>query len=535
MNDGQPQVHLRINVRAMALAQYLIVSVMMACAGITLVEVGERLLAEWQGDFVVFLCFLVTLEAMYSRRISRQFSFPTGEWILFHLGEVLLLMIVIKATLYQVRGWGQLQTDLQSMNGDFLYTLFGGEFMFVGVILAVVWFAGRAFSDELALLEVDERTIKLDEEGGFLTSRQDVRKHLANIIMIVGGAMIVLTTLVRVDWQRVSVTAAGASRGLINLILYFLLALVLLSLTQLGLLRMRWVIDDIPVREDLTARWLAFSALFLGMVAVIARILPTRYSIGILSLLGIAFDLFTGLIGLLAFLLITPFMILFNLLLRLLGIKEVTRLNPPDQFQLPPANAQPVLSLSWWDVLRSILFWAVFIAVVGYAILFFLRQHDEFYTKIRQIKGFLWLSAAWKWMTRLFGGIQHQIVSTIETALVRLRNAEKKPVDLKQWKFVNLKKLSPRERVLFYYLALIRRAGEKGLPRHPSETPREYTKSLQARISPDETTSTILLNSITDEFIEARYSNHPIPPEKATLVQAYWQRLQKTLIKLLKS
>src|SRR3990172_6036614 len=31
--------------------------------------------------------------------------------------------------------------------------LVGGEFMFVGLILAVVWFAGRAFSDELALLE----------------------------------------------------------------------------------------------------------------------------------------------------------------------------------------------------------------------------------------------------------------------------------------------------------------------------------------------------------------------------------------------
>jgi hypothetical protein len=119
--------------------------------------------------------------------------------------------------------------------------------------------------------------------------------------------------------------------------------------------------------------------------------------------------------------------------------------------------------------------------------------------------------------------------------LVRLRTGEKKSIDITPRRFINLNKLSPRERVLFYYLALVRRAGEKGLPRDPSETPREYANTLQARISPNEPTSTELLNSITDEFIEARYSNHPIHPDKATLVQVYWQRLQKTLIKRLKS
>jgi hypothetical protein len=282
-------------------------------------------------------------------------------------------------------------------------------------------------------------------------------------------------------------------------------------------------------------RWLAFSALFLGVVAVVAGLLPTRYSIGILSLLGIALDLITGLIMLLLFLLVTPFVLLFNLILRLLGMKELLRQAPPTPFLLPNGENQPLASIPWWDILRSIIFWAVLVSVVGYAIQFYLRQHKELYAHLKHGKAVKWLSEAWSWLITLIRGVQHKIASTIESGLVKLRSTEKRPVDLRPWKFLNLRKLSPRERVQFYYLALVRRAGENGLPRQPSDTPREYASALRARLGTPAPDTPELLNSITNEFIEARYTTHPIHPEQAAAVRNYWQRLQNILRKMLKT
>jgi hypothetical protein len=90
---------------------------------------------------------------------------------------------------------------------------------------------------------------------------------------------------------------------------------------------------------------------------------------------------------------------------------------------------------------------------------------------------------------------------------------------------VNLRRLSPRQRVQFFYLAMVRRGGEAGVGRQPLHTPYEYAIILREGRPEvkDEVTG------LTEEFVEARYSRREIALEEARLVQRYWDRIKRAL------
>ena len=92
-------------------------------------------------------------------------------------------------------------------------------------------------------------------------------------------------------------------------------------------------------------------------------------------------------------------------------------------------------------------------------------------------------------------------------------------------RFVNPRKLSPRQQVQFFYLAMLRRSGERGLPRRAAQTPYEYARTLKSQLlDVDED-----VTAMTDEFIEARYSRHEITPEKVGLVRRAWEHIKQAL------
>ncbi len=63
------------------------------------------------------------------------------------------------------------------------------------------------------------------------------------------------------------------------------------------------------------------------------------------------------------------------------------------------------------------------------------------------------------------------------------------------------------------------------MPRRPAQTPIEYARHLQQRVPEvDEEVA-----ALTSEFIEARYSQHAIEPERVNAVQHYWARIKAAL------
>jgi hypothetical protein len=85
--------------------------------------------------------------------------------------------------------------------------------------------------------------------------------------------------------------------------------------------------------------------------------------------------------------------------------------------------------------------------------------------------------------------------------------------------------LNPRQKVLFFYLAMIRRGSESGVPRRPDQTPSEYSSILEEKVSdvsPE-------VDGLTEAFSEARYSQHPVEEARAGQVKTYWERIRLKL------
>ena len=90
---------------------------------------------------------------------------------------------------------------------------------------------------------------------------------------------------------------------------------------------------------------------------------------------------------------------------------------------------------------------------------------------------------------------------------------------------IRLRSLDSRRQIYFYYLALIRRGGEQGVPRKPSQTPDEYAVALEKALP----AAAEDIDSITQAFVEARYSRGEVHPGDVDLVRATWGRIRRAL------
>jgi hypothetical protein len=95
------------------------------------------------------------------------------------------------------------------------------------------------------------------------------------------------------------------------------------------------------------------------------------------------------------------------------------------------------------------------------------------------------------------------------------------------WRIFRVHSLSPRQQVLFYFQALLRKAEQSGIRRRKAETPYEYGRALEAsmpEVKPN-------LEPFIDTFVEARYSLHPISDEQAGRAHRLWRDLRKVILR----
>ena len=90
---------------------------------------------------------------------------------------------------------------------------------------------------------------------------------------------------------------------------------------------------------------------------------------------------------------------------------------------------------------------------------------------------------------------------------------------------IRLRSLDPRRQIYFFYLAMLRRGGEQGVPRQPSQTPAEYAAALEKTLPASEED----IHSITQAFVEARYSRRKVDSSEADFVRATWGRIRRAL------
>ena len=140
------------------------------------------------------------------------------------------------------------------------------------------------------------------------------RQRLMAVVFGCGAVLMFLTALSRIDLraffanqgiQQAKLSSLAGGGG--GTLLYFLFGLALLSQAHYITLNTRWFLQGVPVSRKIASRWALYSLGFLFLVVLVASMLPTNYSLGLLSVLGYLLDILLVLLSLIVWIVFAVF------------------------------------------------------------------------------------------------------------------------------------------------------------------------------------------------------------------------------------
>ncbi len=525
------------NQQLYAIVSTIIVSLMMACLGITLVLFVSKLVPGMSANYLPILGFLFALEQLSSFKKTKRFLIFSRSWFIYQFTQWVFILLVLKIVLLIAKPPESFRLIIQLWQLDFFTYFFDSDYIFAVIFILVIWIVCGYFAILLDEMSLKELLIKYETISVAPIYKPPVRERLLGLIFALGFIQVMLTALLRINLrmllagdlknlavQPLPYLAAGAW----NVLLYFLLGLVLMSISQFTRLNARWHFQKIEITPQLGMRWATYSILFIVFLSVVASLLPTDYSLGFLSVLGYIIRYIVDFLLYIFGFIFSLVIVFFNLLLSLMGLTPQSQVSLPSrEFSSPepPMDTDASTVYPWLEVVKSLLFWMVFLGVIGFSVYQFFRQHEGIWSAIHRTPGFSWLTRIFQWLLGGFRRVNKRLFQAVEVRIQRFRRRREKSFLSKVPRFLNLRKLSPRQRVYFFFMAMIRRGGESGIRRQESQTPYEYAGRLEGRI-PDVDHD---VNSLTTAFVEARYSQRDIDEDEAGLVKRSWEKIRSAL------
>jgi hypothetical protein len=494
------------------------------------------------------LCFLVAIEGTYTAAWLNNPDSHGVDRLAYRAAEVLLIIVVARVYSWVAFGPGiPAPEDVRLFLTAPLALVVTGGFLTTLVATLVAWWLAVSTGQTLAQLdltvyEINFYTLSLTEQKTkaddrpIQISRDELVRQFFSRWVIVGILMVALAALSTFEVEQfasvanpLAITRLGLGAAMLfALMTYFLAGLWLLSHARLLRMNARWLIDGAAKDVSLDRGWQRGALLVLSLIALVAAFLPIGSTLAISRILSIGLSGLAYLAGRLFALLGYLF---GSVLLALTRNIEQSTVERPEFMPLPPppppAAAPPGQMDPLFGMLVSSAFWALFIALIIGASLFFLRERGYRIEKTR-VQG-IWLTAA-TWLRERWARLTGRARRFNQEWRARL-SAARPPsppgsgTPAARPRFIRLGALPPREQVRYYYLALVRRAGERGIRRGPSETPLEFGRSLKAEL-PDAQDD---VDELTGAFLRARYSPQPIDRVAAGSVKARWNRLKAQL------
>jgi hypothetical protein len=291
----------------------------------------------------------------------------------------------------------------------------------------------------------------------------------------------------------------------------------LISQGQLALMRSRWVLQKTPSAPAVLRNWPVYALIIIVLVGIVAALLPlggTFYLAQILStILGaIYFFLF----GIFRF-----FLTLFLTLLSWLSGEPVEEPPPPQEPmptpQFDPAPPSEAIMPPWAG---GLVFWVFAAILLGYAAYIYFSGKGTNFAWAKRI----WAMLRARWLM-LFGAYQQWQAARIRAQAARAEEALRgNGRGLPDW--LRLRGLDADRQVRYYYLALLHRAEQAGLPRKEAETPFHYAPRLAEQIEADEANRTAIAD-LTDAFVQVRYAGTHVAPDRLAYLKQIWRQLKK--------
>lgn len=523
--------NLRQNQRLVNWAVYAMVAAMMACFMVSVMQVGRALSPTFGGAYLVLLGFFVALEAFTVHRMHKEFSFPELGWFAFYLSEWVVLMLAIKLFQLASHGGAYFLAEINGWRSNFLASFFNSEYQFALVALIIVWVVSLMLAQPVDVLRIDENRLRVEEETGMSEERSEARRQIIDTILFVGVIMVLLTSMLRSDLSAQWFNLPAMRLGVVNVVVYFALGLVLLSLTQFTVLQMRWSVNRVSIHHRLAARWFQYTLAFLGLLAILALMIPTGYARDLLFVLNWILQVLIAILFLIYQLLTLPFVLIGILLGMLAGnpVEQPFEPIPP----VPPMETTPEAPSTFLSMLRAVLITVLLLGLVLFSLVYFFSSRRGQLAGMRRMPFISWLLSVWNALAAWLRGFGQAAADSFREGVQRLRRPTTALPSATPWQYLGLRGLTPRQKVLFYYLAFVRRGGETGIQRRPSQTPSEYAASLSAALRPGEPDASSPANSsediqsITESFLTAQYSRQEITGEQANEVRGIWERLRQ--------
>jgi hypothetical protein len=515
----------QVNAHWSVIANRVLLVGMMVSTAYSIYQFFQFAVPTWNTSYLVVLALFMTFEAMLSHHQSKRTADLDISIGMYYFVEWVVLLLLIKAFLLLRPGQPPLIDMWRTWREDISSLFLDGETLISVTTAFFTWGMTMWYLKDLDEVESEE-TILADRHEGLRSNRYEIRQSIITRFLLIGFFMILITVIVNLDFIALFQGTLSSHRsGAFNIILYFLLGMLLLSLTHFSVLRAGWAWERVPLDPNMIRSWFIYSLVALALVSSVAFLLPTNYSYGILSLLRYLLNV----IGTILFIIILAVLSGLAGLLKL--IYSLFQSSGPS-VELPAMPSMPDIPepieqstpAGWIKLLQSIIFWAVLIGIIVYALYQYLRQNRELVDKLRKIRGFRILGEAFRWLRERLKGFNQAAAKALSQGVQRFR-ALFGYREKEAFRYLSLRKLSPRQKILFYYLALVRRGGETGIKRSLSQTPYEYAQSIKRSVTEIEEP----VEAITEAFVEARYSKHGVEVSQANLVRQAWDRIRQAL------
>jgi len=511
--SGQPARSSRWQVQA----SYVAAFGMIICFAAILIQFLGWADPSLDGRGMLLACALASLEAFFSFWLLGQLSSARSQIFMYRGTEVLILLIILKFFTELRAGPASFWNNFLLWPVDFPLNLLTWHYLLTVLAVLAAWQAGTLFATDLALLGADEDDF-LDERLKNTTIRELIQRRFLRLgLLVVVLAAIPTQSVLGLPLPVVSNTVPAG-------IAYFVLGIILLSLTRYITLENTWVQEKLKIPVQIPRRWFAYSGLILVILIFLIIWLPTNYGLGffaaMMNILRVLYQ-----VGVDFFFLIQLVIALISHLLGrtpTLPQGQVPQLTMPTPQPLPQAKASPIN----WDMVKSVLLWGSLIFLAIIALRQYISFNQDLSEELRRFRPLRWLVNAWQRFIAGFRKANRSIGTFVQNSLQRLRRGTPEAVRTDgEWDYVNPRRLSSRQKVLFYYFALVRRAREAGLPRQETQTPYEYARALAPHLAEEKSG----VDSMTEAFIEARYTRHDIPAKAARQTESIWETLRKVL------
>lgn len=504
--------------------------------------VVRRFDAERPWLVILLICLLFAVE-----------GYTTTIWLLqparrllnhgyYRIAELLVLFVLLRLAAWGIAGnWPSAQWWTALLFNPLL--LIEDAFFIVALVAAfLTWSRTLAISNIFIRLAPDTaeqqyyailRSERSEGNQPMPANRVALQRSFAQQFLVGAIILLVCTAAMSIEMATIGAIRNPLIEGigrlqlpsglLAGLIGYFLTGFLLFSQARLAMMEARWLADDAVKSPGIERIWSQRTAWILLAVGLAAAFLP----------LGSTF-LFSRLVSWLIWAVMwgvtAVFQILSFLFLMLFSFLMPNRTPPEVEPELLPSVPpfQPPLpqptNPAQTDILAMILtsaFWAVAIVMGVLAFSYFLRERDV------QLNSAL-PRQAWQaflaWWRALWQGIKSQVDDIRQTLQTR-RQSDAAPKTAHASRFVRLNALSPREKVRYFYLSTVKRAGREGVVRQESETPSEYAADLREKwpeASPD-------IDGLTEAFLQAQYGRQPVTETDIPPIKAQWQRVKASI------